>query len=112
MNDCDSGPCSNGASCVDGVRSFTCACLPGYTGLTCGNGGYRGNLGSYCYQHVMWVHEQFGHLLYECMDSLDNHGYQLVLPAHYVDTWTVWAISVSGLRGYTDTLDNYYYQFS
>jgi hypothetical protein len=28
-------PCHNGAICIDGVDSFTCQCLPGFTGSTC-----------------------------------------------------------------------------
>lgn len=28
-------PCRNGATCVDGVNSFSCTCLPGYTGPDC-----------------------------------------------------------------------------
>ena len=31
-NDCLNHTCLNGASCVDGVRSYTCLCPPGYTG--------------------------------------------------------------------------------
>jgi len=34
-NECSPDPCQNGATCVDGINSFTCDCPPGYTGLTC-----------------------------------------------------------------------------
>lgn len=31
-------PCSNNATCVDGLDTFFCVCAQGYTGLTCGIG--------------------------------------------------------------------------
>ncbi|XP_064079819.1 uncharacterized protein LOC135196919 isoform X6 [Macrobrachium nipponense] len=34
-DECSSAPCSNGATCVDGVASLTCRCSPGYTGTFC-----------------------------------------------------------------------------
>lgn len=33
--ECDSNPCENGGSCVDGINNYTCACVPGYTGDRC-----------------------------------------------------------------------------
>eukprot|EP00057_Strongylocentrotus_purpuratus_P014539 XP_011669013.1 PREDICTED: neurotrypsin-like [Strongylocentrotus purpuratus] len=36
INDCSPDPCENGGLCSDGVNTVTCACLPGYTGPTCG----------------------------------------------------------------------------
>lgn len=30
-----SDPCLNGGSCTDGVNSFRCSCLPGFTGSHC-----------------------------------------------------------------------------
>lgn len=30
-----SDPCLNGGSCTDGVNSFRCSCLPGFTGARC-----------------------------------------------------------------------------
>ena len=38
INDCSLDPCENGGYCTDGVNTFTCACVPGYTGPTCGTG--------------------------------------------------------------------------
>ena len=35
INDCESQPCLNNATCVDSVASFTCSYLPGYTGQNC-----------------------------------------------------------------------------
>uniref|UniRef100_A0A665T2J0 Versican core protein n=1 Tax=Echeneis naucrates TaxID=173247 RepID=A0A665T2J0_ECHNA len=32
---CQSNPCLNGATCLDGANSFTCLCLPSYTGELC-----------------------------------------------------------------------------
>lgn len=34
VNECDPDPCHYG-SCKDGVATFTCLCLPGYTGHHC-----------------------------------------------------------------------------
>jgi len=31
-NDCIGHRCRNGATCVDGVRTYTCHCPPGYSG--------------------------------------------------------------------------------
>ena len=38
VNECRSLPCFNGATCVDGVNMFTCACAAGYTCVTCKTG--------------------------------------------------------------------------
>lgn len=27
--------CQNGATCIDGINNYTCACVPGYTGYQC-----------------------------------------------------------------------------
>lgn len=41
MNECQSDPCLNGATCIDGVGSYTCDCVAGYTGIHCETGkGY------------------------------------------------------------------------
>ena len=57
LDDCASQPCKNGATCNDGINSFTCTCRPGFTGgkceiemnecasTPCQNGGY-------CYDFV------------------------------------------------------------
>ena len=34
-NDCSVNPCENGASCTDGVDSYTCNCVAGYEGTLC-----------------------------------------------------------------------------
>jgi hypothetical protein len=34
-DDCVGNGCLNGAKCVDGIRSYTCACIGGYTGSSC-----------------------------------------------------------------------------
>ncbi|XP_070181226.1 fibropellin-1-like [Littorina saxatilis] len=33
--DCSSAPCQNGAKCEDGNNTYTCTCLPGYSGMHC-----------------------------------------------------------------------------
>ncbi|KAM9338728.1 versican core protein [Symphorus nematophorus] len=35
VDECQSNPCLNGATCLDGVNSFTCLCLPSYAGELC-----------------------------------------------------------------------------
>jgi len=35
IDECLSNPCQNNASCVDGKYSYTCTCLPGYSGTHC-----------------------------------------------------------------------------
>jgi len=35
INECDSAPCLNGGTCIDGERSHTCICLKGFTGDRC-----------------------------------------------------------------------------
>ncbi len=39
INDCISpDTCKNGGSCTDGVNSYTCACVAGYSGTNCETG--------------------------------------------------------------------------
>ena len=33
--DCSPNPCQNGGTCTDGVNSYTCSCVEGYTGNNC-----------------------------------------------------------------------------
>ncbi len=35
INECASGPCLHGGTCVDGINRFTCNCAPGWTGTRC-----------------------------------------------------------------------------
>ena len=34
-DECSSDPCMNGGTCTDGVNSYSCACVAGYTGEDC-----------------------------------------------------------------------------
>ena len=36
--ECDSNPCQNGATCVDGQLEYSCACVDGFTGMHCETG--------------------------------------------------------------------------
>ena len=37
-DDCVGVTCQNGGTCVDGVNSYTCNCVAGYTGSDCSSG--------------------------------------------------------------------------
>lgn len=41
VDECQPNPCRNGATCLDGHDSFTCVCLPSYTGELCEQGQLR-----------------------------------------------------------------------
>lgn len=34
FDECDSNPCLNNATCIDGVNGYICQCLAGYSGGT------------------------------------------------------------------------------
>ena len=38
INECESYPCSNGATCIDVIGSYHCVCLEGYNNSHCENG--------------------------------------------------------------------------
>lgn len=35
IDECQSDPCQNGATCQDGTNGYRCRCLPGYEGAFC-----------------------------------------------------------------------------
>ena len=35
INECSSGPCRNGGTCLDLINRFECQCVAGYTGTEC-----------------------------------------------------------------------------
>lgn len=35
VDECNSNPCLNGATCIDKIASFTCSCPIGLTGKLC-----------------------------------------------------------------------------
>jgi hypothetical protein len=39
IDECVPNPCQNGGTCTDGVNSYTCSCVAGYTGNICQTGG-------------------------------------------------------------------------
>ena len=38
IDDCSRAPCQNAGTCVDGVDSFNCICVAGFTGEICQTG--------------------------------------------------------------------------
>ena len=38
INECNSDPCQNGATCTDEVNGYACGCADGYTGTLCETG--------------------------------------------------------------------------
>ena len=40
IDECDSKPCQNNATCIDLVNSYRCQCIAGYTGNQCEKGEY------------------------------------------------------------------------
>lgn len=38
IDECHTNPCRNGGTCIDGLNSFTCVCLPSYAGALCEQG--------------------------------------------------------------------------
>ena len=40
INECDPNPCQNEGTCVDGIDSYTCTCVAGYTGINCETSEY------------------------------------------------------------------------
>lgn len=63
IDDCDSGPCMNGATCTDKVNGYQCDCAPGYSGMNCDQSEYTdialiiwhsGN-NSYIVENSMWI---------------------------------------------------------
>lgn len=41
INECQSNPCRNQATCVDGLNSYSCKCRPGFSGRRCETGIYE-----------------------------------------------------------------------
>ena len=41
IDDCAANPCQNGGSCTDGVDSFNCTCVAGFSGTICGTSEFR-----------------------------------------------------------------------
>ena len=38
INECESTPCLNGATCIDDVNKYRCTCVAGYDGVMCERG--------------------------------------------------------------------------
>ena len=48
IDECNSAPCQNGATCVDHVNRYSCSCAAGYAGTNCGSGKFMFGLPLYC----------------------------------------------------------------
>jgi len=35
FDECENDPCKNGGECINGDNTYTCKCMPGYTGTNC-----------------------------------------------------------------------------
>ena len=53
INECDSNPCENSGACADGINSYTCACVDGYTGTHCELSNY--NISAYLVPHPIYL---------------------------------------------------------
>ena len=42
INECESSPCQNGGTCLDGIDVYICSCPVGYRGKVCEIGNYHG----------------------------------------------------------------------
>ena len=38
IDECESRPCMNNGTCIDGLNNYTCECVAGYTGPNCETG--------------------------------------------------------------------------
>ena len=52
IDECSSSPCQNGGTCIDGINSYTCVCVPGHAGDNCEIGNMiailQGGINIYC----------------------------------------------------------------
>ena len=48
INECNSRPCENGATCNDEVDAYNCSCVDGYNGTNCETG-----MSSYHYHKIV-----------------------------------------------------------
>lgn len=51
-NECEMEPCANGAACTDLYQDFSCLCIAGFTGKSCGESKLLSVLTS-CYSNVI-----------------------------------------------------------
>ena len=61
-DECQSNPCQNGGTCVDGVYSFTCVCPTFHAGQRC-EGIEAYNLGD-CLQTYVWFSGRFSFVIF------------------------------------------------
>ena len=51
-DDCSSVTCQNGGTCVDGINTATCDCVPGFTGSSCETNIGKSNWFSLCWSQI------------------------------------------------------------
>lgn len=54
INDCESNPCKNGGTCIDGVNSYKCICSDGWEGAYCETSESAAALGDRWLQGEGW----------------------------------------------------------
>ena len=47
INECNSRPCENGATCNDEINAYNCSCVDGYNGTNCETGMFNYSLYHY-----------------------------------------------------------------
>uniref|UniRef100_A0A8C4EGK4 Sushi, von Willebrand factor type A, EGF and pentraxin domain-containing protein 1 n=1 Tax=Dicentrarchus labrax TaxID=13489 RepID=A0A8C4EGK4_DICLA len=100
VDECDPNPCINGASCLDGLGSFTCRCLPGFNGTRCETGTigqtthhHGSSRGTCSHGHNENIFSQMSSAFNLDFEVSGIHGYVMmdgVMPALTEITCTFW----------------------
>ncbi|XP_071835996.1 coagulation factor X-like isoform X2 [Apostichopus japonicus] len=55
INECESLPCANNATCNDAINGFTCTCMDGFEGQLCQFHERRATFFEVFIPHVLWL---------------------------------------------------------